>query len=521
MGLSVISAGPPLAQASFVTAGPAFSAARQFVGEPALWQLFVALFSLLPVVGLFRQRSRGPLPEVHQTVLDAMSDGVLILDLDGVVTEANAAAQALLNLQGSDLVGRSLGEALPESPMRGALLAIARGEEPAERTVRSGRRTMVLHGIPLPTGEGARAIILRDTSEEVASRLERESLLRQVKNERERLELVLRNAGDSIMIIDNYGRVLLGTRAARELLPVERADRFPPDLHAVVEQARRENQPIEAEITLDELCYRVSAVPLTGQSEGSGLVVTLQDVTAFRKLTRFKDEFISTISHDMRSPLTSLLGYAQIAQMESVSEEQREQVLARIEKAAWRLSNLVNHLLDLAALQARVEYDFSAVQLEALAHAAIDDLTSAAEEKNLVIEQELDEPVVVEADPRLLTQVWLSLIDNAIKFSERGPITVRATTTEGQALGQVIDVGIGIATSDMPYIFEKFYRGKIPYGDGIHGTGLGLALVKAIIERHGGRVWADSQPGAGSTFSFTLPLLNNEDSTVAETHRDR
>jgi signal transduction histidine kinase len=494
-----------------MTAGPVVAAARLLASNLAPWHLLVPLISLLPAASLFRSRPRGPLPEVHQAILESIADGILVFDPAGIVVEANPVALSSLGLQRADLIGRPVEEILPGSPLGEALVALARAEGPAERQVRSGTRVTDLCAIPLPSAGASRAIILRDTSDQVAGRLERESLLRQVKTERERLELVLRNAGDAIMLVDNYGRVLLGTQAARQLLPVERADRFPPALHTVVERARQENGLVEAEIELDDQIYQAIAAPLTGQHESSGLVVTLRDVTPFRRLTRFKDEFISTISHDMRSPLTSLLGYAQIAQMESVSEEQRQDVLARIEKAAWRLSNLVNQLLDLAALQAQVDYDASAVQLEALAHAAVDDLSAAAEEKGLVIEEELDQPVLVEADLRLLTQVWLNLIDNAIKYTERGTITVRATTVDGKALGQVIDTGIGIALSDMPYIFEKFYRGKMPYGDGIHGTGLGLALVKAIVERHHGRVWAESQPGAGSTFSFTLPLLEKEE----------
>jgi two-component system phosphate regulon sensor histidine kinase PhoR len=511
MGLSLFSAGPLLAHGATMTAVPVIAAARSLVSDPAAWHPLVPLISLLAAASLFRSRARGPLPEVHQAILDSIADGVLILDAAGVVVDANPAALSSLNLPPAELVGRPVEEIRPGTPLGQALVALARADGAAEQEVRAGRRVTSLCAFPLPSAGAARAIILRDTSDQVAGRLERESLLRQVKTERERLELVLRNAGDVIMLVDNYGRILLGTRAARQLLPVERADRFPPALHAVVERARQENGPVQAEIELDDQIYEVTSTPLTGQNESSGLVVTLRDVTPFRRLTRFKDEFISTISHDMRSPLTSLLGYAQIAQMESVSEEQRQDVLARIEKAAWRLSNLVNQLLDLAALQAQVDYDLSPVQLEALAHAAVDDLSAAAEEKSLVIEQELDEPVMVEADPRLLTQVWLNLIDNAIKFTERGTITVRATTVGGKALGQVIDTGIGISLSDMPYIFEKFYRGKPPYGDGVHGTGLGLALVKAIVERHHGRVWAESQPGAGSTFSFTLPLLKNKE----------
>ena len=493
---------------ALVAAGPALSAARTLAAGLAPWYLLLPLVALLPAVSLFRQRSRGPLPEAHQAILEAIADGVLILDTDGVVVEANPAALAILNLTPDDLIGRPLGEILPGSPLGQALIDLARTDDGRERQVRAGRRVTSLRTMPLPS---ARAIILRDVSDHVAGRLERESLLQQIRNERERLRLVLSNAGDAIMLLDAYGRVLLGTRAAQQLLPVERADRFPPPLHQVVERARRENQPVQAEIELDEQLYLVNATPLSAEGRPGGLVVTLRNVTPFRQLTRFKDEFISTISHDMRSPLTSLLGYAQIAQMDAISDEQRQDVLARIEKAAWRLSNLVNHLLDLAALQAQAEYDFSAVRLEALAHAAIDDLSADAEAKNLLIVPELDEPVLVEADPRLLTQVWLNLIDNAVKFTEHGTVTVRATTAGDEALGQVIDTGIGIPLADMPYIFEKFYRGKIPYGDGVRGTGLGLALVRAIIERHHGRVWVDNQPGEGSTFSFALPLLKQED----------
>jgi signal transduction histidine kinase len=504
-------AGLSLPGKAIVTAGPVLLAAHTLAGHLAPWHLLLPLIALLPAVSLFRQRGRGPVPEAHQAILEAIADGVLILDPAGVVVEANPAALSLLNLAAGDLIGRPLEEISPGSPLGQALVDLARTDDGCERQVRSGRRVTSLRTMPLTSANTARAIILRDVSDQVAGRLERESLLRQVQNERERLQLVLRNAGDVIMLLDKNGRVLLGTRAARQLLPVERADRFPPALHQIVERTRRENRPVEAEIELDEQLYLVNVAPLAADSRPGGLVVALRDVTPFRRLTRFKDEFISTISHDMRSPLTSLLGYAQIAQMDAISEEQRQDILARIEKAAWRLSNLVNHLLDLAALQAQADYDFSAVQLEALAHAAIDDLSAEAETRNLVIEQELDEPVRVEADPRLLTQVWLNLIDNAVKFTERGTITVRATTAGDEALGQVIDTGIGIPLADMPYIFEKFYRGKIPYGDGIRGTGLGLALVKAIIERHHGRVWVESQPGAGSTFSFALPLLKPED----------
>jgi PAS domain S-box-containing protein len=277
MGLSLFAVGSLLAHGAAMMAGTASLAARTLGDHPLPWHVALSLIGLLPAVGLFRQRTRSPFPETYQGVLEALTDGVVLLDSAGVVVEANPAALSTLNLDHAELIGRRLGEAVPETPLGQALLAVCEGEGSHEQHVHSGEQAVSVRAVPLPAAPGGRLIILHDATDEVAARLERESLLRQVRSERERLGLLLRNTSDAIIVLDTYGRVRLGNRPAQQLLAVERAERLPPVLHAVIERARQENRPQQAELKLDEQIYLVSATPLTGEGESSGIVVTLRD----------------------------------------------------------------------------------------------------------------------------------------------------------------------------------------------------------------------------------------------------
>jgi two-component system NtrC family sensor kinase len=243
----------------------------------------------------------------------------------------------------------------------------------------------------------------------------------------------------------------------------------------------------------------------------------MHDISTFKQLAQLKDEFVHTVSHDLRSPLTSILGYVQVAQLRTIPKAQYVDVLERIETAAWRMSNLINDLLDLAALEAGVVHDAEPVALDLLVRAAIEELDGAAMAKNITIKYESNPEPMVRVDPRLMTQVWRNLIGNAIKYTPKGTVTIEVEATDELAVGRVIDTGMGIGQSDIPYIFDKFYRAKKPYSQGVEGTGLGLALVKSIVERHDGRVWVESELGVGSAFTFMLPLCQeNSSSSTAD-----
>jgi two-component system phosphate regulon sensor histidine kinase PhoR len=273
-------------------------------------------------------------------------------------------------------------------------------------------------------------------------------------------------------------------------------------LQAVLAQAKGTGAVIKSEIDLGEQIYHVAAAPVAG----TGLVFTMHDVTHFRQLARLKDDFVATVSHDLRSPLTSVLGYARLAQMKDATQQEQQEALQRIETSAQRMAELIKDLLDLAKLEAGMADKLVAVELDKLARAVIEELEGAALTKGLTVRYELNSHPLLEADPRLVTQMWRNLIDNAIKYTDKGTVTVRVRTADNYVLGQVADTGVGISPADLPYVFDKFYRAHSPETEEIVGTGLGLSLVKSIVEKHGGQIWVESELGIGSTFTFSLPL---------------
>jgi signal transduction histidine kinase len=229
-------------------------------------------------------------------------------------------------------------------------------------------------------------------------------------------------------------------------------------------------------------------------------------VTSFKQLAGLKDEFVATVSHDLRSPLNSILGNIEIAQEERMPEKECREALERAKKTVYRMAALINNLLDLAEVEADIPLRLAPVKLDTLAREAVEDLKHIASSKGISIQYELDQLPPIKADQQLLIRVWHNLIDNAIKYTPEGSITVGVEATENQVLGYVADTGVGIPSSALPFVFDKFFRADQPQAREITGTGLGLSLVKSIIEKHRGQIWVESEPETGSTFTFTLPL---------------
>ena len=492
--------------------------------SPLPWGLdafFFALTSLALGIAVFRYRFLAIAPIARQTVLEHLPDGVIVIDAHGRILDANPAMAALMECPVESLVGQPLESAIQIPELRETLLDAvpADGDRSALRDIHLGGRvlTVTSRGLsPASEPEIGTVILLRDITERVMAQTELELSYRRVELERERLAMTIRVATDAIVLLDAGGLVLASNPAAERIMLSENVAQFPKPVREAVARARREDRTIQAEVDLGDLSFQITAAPVRApNSDGlTGLVLTMHDITHFKRLAELKDDYVSTVSHDLRAPLASILGYAQIARRETPAEELVKLSIDRIELAAERMVDLITDLLDLATIEAGAEHDSLPVKLSELAQTAVMELEGAALAKGLVMLQDLDPNLAVEGDPRLLTQVWLNLISNAINYTPEGSITIQTRRVNRTAQGSVSDTGIGITPAEMARIFEKFYRSHHSDVRETTGAGLGLALARVIVERHGGQIWVESESGAGSTFFFSIPLMQEPRAVV-------
>ncbi|MBI1953924.1 MAG: GAF domain-containing sensor histidine kinase [Candidatus Omnitrophica bacterium] len=228
------------------------------------------------------------------------------------------------------------------------------------------------------------------------------------------------------------------------------------------------------------------------------------------RLNKMKSDFVSAVSHELRTPLTSIKGYASLVRagkLGAVTKDQGER-LEKIGRHTDYLSNLISDLLDIARIESgRVGMEIRKVDLARVADTVSDLLMPQLKEKNLTLKVEVPSKLpVLQADESRLQRVLINLLSNAIRFTPAdGVITVSAAPGPEFLQINVIDTGLGIAPADLPKLFTEFFRADNPVNRERKGTGLGLTLVKRIVEAHGGKIWVNSVPGKGSTFSFTLP----------------
>jgi len=350
--------------------------------------------------------------------------------------------------------------------------------------------------------------------------VENARLFQAAEGGRRRLAAILDGASDAIFVTDRNDRILLINLAAERSLGVEREEvvgrkidevRLPGGLKAALVASLPSDGVLTREVRLADgrtLCVGVSAI-LSAEGEQTGRVSTMRDITRFKELDDTKLEFITTISQDLRTPLTFVRGYTTMLPLVGeVNGKQREYV-EKILHGIDQMGALIDDLLNLGRIEAGTGLEHKPCHLGAILVEAVDGLRARASAKGLTLKLEpAGKMAVVEGDAAVLRQAVTNLVDNAVKYTPAGgTVTVSLFVDERAALIRVADTGIGIAPEDQVRLFEKFYRIKRrDPTDGTPGTGLGLAIVRSAIERHGGRVWVDSDLGRGSTFYVSLPL---------------
>ncbi len=236
------------------------------------------------------------------------------------------------------------------------------------------------------------------------------------------------------------------------------------------------------------------------------------------EMARLKDDFVSTVSHEFKTPLTSILGFLAVlleGEAGPLNEEQKR-FLGIVRGAAERLGGLVSDILDISKLEGGLAMEIEAVDLGLLARESVEALSWRAGESGVALALEVPEALPrAQGNARWLGQVLDNLLSNALKFSRRGGAVRVSLAHKGEGIqATVADAGIGIPAADQARIFEKFFRASNRDATGASGTGLGLAICRHIVDRHGGRIWFDSTEGEGTRFHFVVPAVRTEEAAA-------
>jgi len=331
--------------------------------------------------------------------------------------------------------------------------------------------------------------------------------------ERSRLETVFNSINDSVMILDEDNLVVLINPAmcrmfglhAQESVGMPVLDVLThPDLIELIKQPQVRNVLRYHEVSFPD--GRVGNAQITPIPE-IGFALTMQDITDLKEVDRVRSEFIHTVSHDLRSPLTSVIGYTELVERAGSLNDTQREFLKRIQESVQHITALINDLLELGSIEAGLDTRREFVQLDGILNYTLEMLQGQIKAKHIKLKTEITPALpALRANPVRLRQVLDNVVGNAIKYShDQGDVTVTMRAEDQQIIIQVTDNGPGIPAKDQAHIFDKFYRGSNISAHA--GSGLGLAIVKTIVEAHQGRMWVESTVGKGSTFFVILPIL--------------
>jgi PAS domain S-box-containing protein len=468
-----------------------------------------------------------------QSTLDALSAHIAILDESGTIIAVNSAWRRF----GAANSLRSPEHALGVNYLAVCDAAAACGAESASevaagiRAVMDGSRESFHWEYPCHAPDEQRWFVVRVTRfsdpgplhivvahEDISARRRAEITRAAVEV---RYSSLFEQINDAVLVADVDARYLDANPAASDLLGYSREEfqqlRVPDVVADAPEWTKEEYERFKRAGTWrGELELRAKDgryIPVDAQATvldttpEPRFVSVIRDIRERRALERMQQEFISMIAHDLRMPLTSIKGFAQMLERQGTY---REAFVRQIISNADQLQRLISDLSDVTRIRSGIlEIEPAATDLLSLARAAIESARAASERHTFHLDA-LPGPLVGDWDSARVTQVLQNLLSNAIKYSpDDGEIWLRLRERAGDALVEIQDQGIGIAPDDLQDLFDPFYRAASA-GATATGLGLGLAISKAIVEAHGGRIWVESTPGQGSTFRFTLPLSRDD-----------
>jgi two-component system phosphate regulon sensor histidine kinase PhoR len=367
-----------------------------------------------------------------------------------------------------------------------------------------------------------------------------------LSGERNRSSAILRSMVEGVAVIDAQERLVFSNHAFSQILNLDSASSEGrplievlrnSELLGLIRRALRGEEGLQSDVVMGIVqpqSFSVTAAPVkalenepmsttgsatnsvrtasepAGSEKPSGAVVVLHDVTELRRLERVRQDFVANVSHEFKTPLTAIQGFAETLLSGAIDDPQNNRrFLGIIRDHAMRLARLTDDLLKLARIEAgKLEVQFLAVGVLELMERCAETALLKSNQKEIALEVDVPANLPsVRGDAGLLREVLQNLIDNAIQYTPAGgQIHVSAEAKKRDVVIAVADTGIGIPLSDQERIFERFYRVDAARSREAGGTGLGLSIAKHIVEVHGGRLWVDSEVGLGSKFSFSVPI---------------
>jgi two-component system phosphate regulon sensor histidine kinase PhoR len=324
--------------------------------------------------------------------------------------------------------------------------------------------------------------------------------------EKETLDTILNSIQEGIIVTDKSGKIMLYNDSFQGIVKTQtiRGKFFwelirSAKVGSMFESLSTENNMLSDNIKLDGRNYLCSISFLSSSGQ---IVLTLHDITQIMQLSTIKKDFVVNVSHELRTPLTAIKGFVETLEVEKVGKSKR--YLEIIKRHTDRLISIVQDLQQLSELEAMEQLEPETVNLAQLLQPILKMFETQLASKGLDVELNLDD-VEVSADPFKLEQVFINLIDNSIKYTEKGRITISAEQDAKQTRIVVQDTGIGIPKEHLPRIFERFYVVDKSHSRKMGGTGLGLSIVKHIVQAHRGTITIESEVRGGTKVTITLP----------------
>lgn len=328
-----------------------------------------------------------------------------------------------------------------------------------------------------------------------------------------RLRRLVEALGSGVLLIDEKGRIQITNQSFLQTFKFENIieesydilNKYGP-MYQNISKAFLAEQHARAQIQIDDYFYDLIMTPIVEKELFQGLLVLINDITTLKNAEQFQKQFTADVSHELKTPLSALIGMSEILLTNDVKKEDQNDFINTIHEEALRLEVMIKDLLTISKMD-RLDYELtkSKVSVTKLIKKVAQLMKGPIDKKGITLDIEIEEAILF-VDENKFYQVILNLVKNALAYTDKGEISIRGEIMEDAYVLKVKDTGMGIAKEHQPFVFKRFYRVDEARSRDSGGSGLGLSIIKNVVLKHGGQIHLESEPSLGSTFTITIPM---------------